>query len=433
VDYPKSVPSVGLVNGKFVDENPVNGTPGSLIPSSWGNAVTDEILSVIRSTNAVPTESNNAQLTDAIVSIADLRASQAIAKAVVPAAESVSGVAKVATQVQTNSGVDDTTIVTPKKMAGAVQGQALVAFTTGGTAPLFTLAPVPAITAYTVNQRFQVKFHSAGAGSDKMNISGLGVKNIMQYDVSGNKVAAVIQGQLTDAVYDGTDIVLLDQLPSAFGVTPSQFDNSTRLATTAFVQGVGLQFSSVVAIGVNTALTVAHAGALIIGSSAAAFNVSLPSTSSVPLRTVIKLWNYGVGTMSLICAGAENLAIPYSVAAYSVQTGASITLVSGNGIWYAVDMPSIGRCQTWQNVTANRVSGTIYTNTSGNPIMVSVSVSGQPYQVFSMGINGITVATSNSGGVNYSQIGCVSIIVPAGSNYVANVNTGSIATWFELR
>jgi len=115
MDYPKSVPSVGLVNGKFVDENPVSGTPGSLIPSSWGNAVTDEILSVIRSTNVVPAESNNAQLTDAIVSIADLRASQAVSKAVVQASESASGVAKVASQAQTNSGVDDTTIVTPKK------------------------------------------------------------------------------------------------------------------------------------------------------------------------------------------------------------------------------------------------------------------------------------------------------------------------------
>ncbi len=36
MDYPKRVPSVGLVNGKFVDENPVTGAPGSLIPAQWG-------------------------------------------------------------------------------------------------------------------------------------------------------------------------------------------------------------------------------------------------------------------------------------------------------------------------------------------------------------------------------------------------------------
>nr|WP_256344806.1 hypothetical protein [Pseudomonas gingeri] len=423
-----------MVNGKFVDESPVNGTPGSLIPSSWGNAVTDEILSVIRSTNAVPAESNNTQLTDAIVSIADLRASQAVSKAVAQATENASGVAKVATQVQTNSGVDDTTIVTPKKMAGVVQGQALVAFTTAGTAPQFTLAPVPAITAYTVNQRFQVKFHSSGAGSDKMNISGLGAKSIMQYDTSGNKVAAVIQSQLTDAVYDGTDIVLLDQLPSALGATPPQFDNSSRLATTAFVQGVGLQFSSIVALTANATLTAAHAGALIVGTSTTSvIGVSLPLSSTMPVKSVIRFWNYGNATMTLTCAGSDTVLTPYLGTTLSVPTGASVTLVSANGNWFVIDLPSIGRSQTWQNVAASRVAGATYVNLSGNPIMVTVSVSGNPYQNFAMLVNGVAMALSNSGGPAYSQVGCVSVIVPPLSSYSASVSTGSIATWFELR
>lgn len=33
---PKSVPGVGLVGGKFVDENTATGQQGSLIPSVWG-------------------------------------------------------------------------------------------------------------------------------------------------------------------------------------------------------------------------------------------------------------------------------------------------------------------------------------------------------------------------------------------------------------
>jgi len=431
VDYPKSVPSVGLVNGKFVDESPVNGTPGSLIPSSWGNAVTDEILSVIRSTNVVPAESNNAQLTDAIVSIADLRASQAVSKAVAQATESAAGVAKIATQAQTNLGVDDTTIVTPKKMAGAVQGQALVAFTTAGTAPQFTLAPVPAITAYTANQRFQVKFHSAGAGSDKMNISGLGPKSIMQYDTSGNKVAAVIQGQLTDAVYDGTDIVLLDQLPSAFGVTPPQFDNSSKLATTAFVQGVGLQFSSIVALSANATLTSAHAGALIIGSSSAsAIGVSLPLSSAMPVKSVIRFWNYGNATMTLTCTGSDTVVTPYLGTTLSVPTGVSMTLVSGNGNWYVIDMSGVGVGQTWQNVLANRVSGTTYTNSTSRPKLVSI-----------IGANDSVLRYFIVGGVNVGQftsiysgsiISTVSAIVPPFTTYSVTAGLNISAGWMEL-
>ncbi len=66
MDYPKSVPSVGLVNGKFVDENTVSGAPGSLISASWGNAVTDELLAVIQAAQIEPSEGDLDQLLEAI-------------------------------------------------------------------------------------------------------------------------------------------------------------------------------------------------------------------------------------------------------------------------------------------------------------------------------------------------------------------------------
>ncbi|PNG40388.1 phage tail protein [Pseudomonas asplenii] len=69
MDYPKSVPSVGLVDGRFVDENPVAGTPGSLIPAVWGNSVTQEILSVITGGGLVASEADTSQLFKAIQSI----------------------------------------------------------------------------------------------------------------------------------------------------------------------------------------------------------------------------------------------------------------------------------------------------------------------------------------------------------------------------
>ncbi|MNJ21403.1 hypothetical protein D3C77_157530 [compost metagenome] len=66
MDYPKSVPNVGLVDGKFVDEDPVVGLVGSLIPSVWGNQVTEELLNVIRESGMQPDESNSDQLCQAI-------------------------------------------------------------------------------------------------------------------------------------------------------------------------------------------------------------------------------------------------------------------------------------------------------------------------------------------------------------------------------
>ena len=66
MDYPKSVPGVGLVGGKFIDENVQTGQQGSLIPAAWGNAVSDEILSVITGAGLTPDESAYDQLLEAI-------------------------------------------------------------------------------------------------------------------------------------------------------------------------------------------------------------------------------------------------------------------------------------------------------------------------------------------------------------------------------
>lgn len=69
MDFPTKVPSAGLVNGKFVDENPMTGTPGSLIPASWGNGVTQEIVNVIKAGDLTPDETKFDQLLQAIQSV----------------------------------------------------------------------------------------------------------------------------------------------------------------------------------------------------------------------------------------------------------------------------------------------------------------------------------------------------------------------------
>ncbi|MGG7557792.1 hypothetical protein [Pseudomonas sp. ES3] len=71
MDYPKSVPNIGLVDGKFVDENPTTGQIGSLITSAWSVAITDEVLGVIRDAGLVPEESDNGQLKAAIRAISE--------------------------------------------------------------------------------------------------------------------------------------------------------------------------------------------------------------------------------------------------------------------------------------------------------------------------------------------------------------------------
>lgn len=130
-------------------------------------------------------------------------------------------------------------------------------YTTGGTAPNYTLTPTPDLTAYALFQRFPVQFHSSSHGATTINISGLGAKRLKQYAAgSGFLVDPVIAaGQLADLVYDGTYIMILTPAPGA---------------------NLGLQE----VVSGDFTLDISHVGRLIVVSGGA--TVSLANTGTIP-------------------------------------------------------------------------------------------------------------------------------------------------------
>jgi hypothetical protein len=112
VDFPISVPSIGLVDGKFADEDPLGGTPGSLIPAQWGNAVTEELLAVIQAAGLAPDEEDNDQLLQAI--------NQLLADATPEASTTVLGLVKQATQSEAEDGVDTKKSMSPLRVHQAI-------------------------------------------------------------------------------------------------------------------------------------------------------------------------------------------------------------------------------------------------------------------------------------------------------------------------
>lgn len=218
------------------------------------------------------------------------------------------------------------------------QNQEGVAYTTTGAAGAFVVTPAPVVSSYSVFTRLQVIFSVGGGATPTINVSGLGAKSIKQYNSSGVKIPAIIiAGQSSDIFYDGTDFILLDQLPNSFGVTSPQFDNSLNLATTAWVRGVGKQYSSIAVATTTYTATVANAGGLILGNAASLFNTVLPSAAALPPGATITIYCYGAGGMQVYVAGSDTINFPPSVVTnFLVQQGSTFTLTS-NGInaWYA--------------------------------------------------------------------------------------------------
>lgn len=91
----------------------------------------------------------------------------------------------------------------------------------------------------------------------------------------------------------------------------------------------------------------------------------------------------------------------------------------------------LGSGQSWQNMTAQRALSTVYTNTTGRQIAISLTVNGQGASP-SVQVNGVQMAWASLPlGARFA----FGVIVPAGHTYQLT-NTGgalTIDTWAELR
>ena len=92
----------------------------------------------------------------------------------------------------------------------------------------------------------------------------------------------------------------------------------------------------------------------------------------------------------------------------------------------------IGAGQTWQ--APSRAIGTTYTNSTGKPILVAMTLTcTSGFSAQGLIINGTTIY---AGAVNVANAGTgFALIVPNGATYVTTTNTGTLAIvdWKELR
>lgn len=120
--------------------------------------------------------------------------------------------------------------------------------------------------------------------------------------------------------------------------TPPQFDSTTKLATTAFVNRFGKQYSGYYGLAANTVLTAAHVGAL-VQYNANNITLTLPLASTLPAGATITLWGSGVNCTlqtsggDVIYPGGVGLA---SYASTPIGPGDTAELMAIAGAWVVV-------------------------------------------------------------------------------------------------
>lgn len=146
----------------------------------------------------------------------------------------------------------------------------------------------------------------------------------------------------------------------------------------------------------------------------------------------------GLSGGGLVALGSSITIANSGVTSASAGSGISVSASTG-GITItntAQGTPILGNTsQTYQNVTASRLNGTVYTNTTTAPIQVTIrggDNGGQPLTL-TITVNGTATAIDQLGFPAGGQ-GIWSIIVPVGQTYSATWNTSAnFQQWWELR
>lgn len=287
-------------------------------------------------------------------------------------------------------------------------------------------------------------------GSERMRIDTSGNVTVATQTAGDNstKVATTAYVKTaTDASGVQIQPISASIAANAITVTPSALSldfRNTTLTTGTVTRVSGTPAALVIAatdsFGLVTAagnqriaiLAINNAGTIELAASALVGGVSLDETGVITTATAATLGTHIKAAN--VRTGVAYRVIGFVDATFTTATGwGSLALVQGTGGQALAAMSSLGYGQTWQNVTGSRTSGTTYYNTTGRPISLSMyNSSAGSVATAKITVNGIDVSFAQfSVG---AALGAMSInaIVPPEASYVYT-DGGIGCTKIELR
>lgn len=269
-------------------------------------------------------------------------------------------------------------------------------------------------------------------------------------------------------VYDDLNTTLATKAPlvspaltgSPTAPTQSAGDNSTKIATTSYVVAAGQAgaYVSATAGGTADALTgifsptvtsITNGMALAVrAGSANATTTPTFSPDGLTAKTIVK--GAGAALVAGDIAGAghwivlrydqvldkwvmQNPATGVTAQALAsnaeTQAGALDTKAVTPASLAATMLGGVG--QTRQNVTGSRAASTVYTNSTGRPIVIALSVNVGPGQSSTLTVGSHVINIGNAATVTTTVVR--EVLVLPGETYSLTLSGSSIASWWEIR
>jgi hypothetical protein len=200
----------------------------------------------------------------------------------------------------------------------------------------------------------------------------------------------------------------------------------------AITTGVGGVVTTADATG-NLSLLSGTTTVVAVTSTGASVTGTLAVSGAVTLTTTLAVLQGGTGVTTSTGSGNNVLSTSPNLTTPVLGTVTSGDISACTGTANSLNA-GIGVNQTWTGVSASRAIGTTYTNSTGKPILVSMTFSCNTVNtVQGLTINGSTVYCT---GVQVaSQPAGFTLVVPNGATYVTVTNGGTLTkiSWDELR
>lgn len=371
--------------GYFTDGNPATSTPATIVPAEWLNAVMMELVNVVTGAGLTLSKSTFTQVLSAIKRIGQNTVVLADTGAV-----------------NAYTATNSTPLAAGTWVDGVVQAVKIAHTNTGAS----TYAP---------------------DGLTPIPIYGLGAQPLQGGELVLNGTAILMRATVA-GVNSGNPIAVLMECfggaqqisAGSYGVTPPQFDNTTKLSTTAFLKSAGFQFSGVSGLTSGRAIVAADMGKVLV-INAASLSFSLPLANSVPSGTTVTFFVYNNTFLpTFTTTGSDTISIGNgaTVSSLPIKTSGHVTLISegSSNVWeaygsavidktigFAASLGSSGYAKLPSGLIIEWGTGSV--NGSGDmPVTFPLAMSGAPYLVTAIsGSNtNVAYATSSSSSTGFT-------------------------------